>query len=80
MMQFILEALVFSFVGGTVAIISVHSLTQTATTVFIQAPYQFSLRNATLSMGAAIAVGIGSSFLPALKATKVDIVAALRSH
>ncbi len=79
MMQFIIEALLLSFVGGTMAIITVHGLTQTATTVIIQAPYQFSLRNAALSMGAAIAVGVGSSVLPALKATKVDIIAALRS-
>ncbi|KYC43066.1 peptide ABC transporter permease [Scytonema hofmannii PCC 7110] len=79
MMQFIIEALLLSFVGGTMAIISVHGLTQTATTVIIQTPYQFSLRNAALSMGAAIAVGVGSSVLPALKATKVDIIAALRS-
>ncbi|WP_414587609.1 ABC transporter permease [Scytonema sp. PCC 10023] len=79
MVQFILEALLLSIFGGTLAIISVHGLTQTATTVIIQAPYQFSLRNVALSMGAAVAVGVGSSFLPALKATKIDIIAALRS-
>ncbi len=79
MMQFVLEALLLSIVGGTLAIVSVHGLTQTATTVIIQAPYEFSWRSTALSMGAAIAVGVGSSFLPALKATKVDIIAALRS-
>ncbi|KAB8316023.1 FtsX-like permease family protein [Tolypothrix campylonemoides VB511288] len=80
MVQFILEALLLSIFGGTLAIISVHGLTQTATTVIIQAPYQFSVANAALSMGAAVAVGVGSSFFPALKATKVDIIAALRSE
>ncbi|BAY42616.1 hypothetical protein SAMD00079811_01940 [Scytonema sp. HK-05] len=80
MVQFILEALLLSIFGGSLAIISVHGLTQTATKVIIQAPYQFSLRNAALSMGAAVAVGVGSSFLPALKATKIDIIAALRSE
>lgn len=77
--QFILEAAILSVLGGTAAIATVHGLTRVATTVVVEAPYKFSPRNAALSMGAAIAVGVGASFVPALRATQVDIVKALRS-
>lgn len=79
MSQFILEAVVLSLLGGAAAIATVHGLTRVATTVVIQAPYKFSPRNAALSMGAAVAVGVGASVIPALRATQVDIVKALRS-
>lgn len=78
--QFILEALVLSVLGGGLAIATVHGLTRIATTVVIQAPYKFSARNAAFSMGAAVAVGVGASFIPALRATQVDIVKSLRSN
>lgn len=79
MSQFILEATLLSLLGGTIAVAAVHGLTRVATTVVIQAPYRFSPRNAALSMGAALTVGIGASFIPALRATQVDIVKSLRS-
>lgn len=80
MLQFILEAVLLSVIGGAIAIITVHGLTRTATTTLIEAPYKFSVRNASLSMGAALLVGVGSSFFPALRATKVDIIKALKSE
>jgi len=78
MLQFILESVILSMAGGAIAIATVHSLTHLTTTTMIQAPYQFSWENAGLSMAAAIAVGVGSSFFPALRATRIDVVAALR--
>lgn len=80
MLQFILEAVLLSLMGGAGAIATVHGLTQAATTVVIQVPYQFSVPNALVAMGSAVVVGVGSSFLPALRATKVDIVKALRGE
>ncbi|ESA32024.1 abc-type antimicrobial peptide transport permease component [Leptolyngbya sp. Heron Island J] len=77
--QFVLEAVILSLFGGAIAVATVHGLTRAATTVVIEAPYRFSPRNAALSMGAAVAVGVGASFIPALRATQVDIVKALRS-
>jgi len=60
MLQFILEAVVLSVVGGA-AIITAHGITQVATVVFPVA-YTFSLNNAVLAMGSALLVGVGSSF------------------
>lgn len=79
MLQFMLEAAILSVLGGSIAIVVVHGLTQLTTTTVIQVPYTFSLQNAVLSMGAAIMVGVGSSFFPALRATHIDVVAALSS-
>lgn len=62
MVQFILEAVVLSVVGGALAIITVHGITQVATTVVFPTAYTFSLNNAVLAMGSALLVGVGSSF------------------
>jgi putative ABC transport system permease protein len=80
MLQFILEAILLSIIGGAVAIVTVHSITRVATNTVVEAPYQFSPRNALLSSLAALSVGVGSSFIPAIRATKVDIVKALRGE
>jgi putative ABC transport system permease protein len=80
MLQFILEAILLSMLGGAVAIVTVHSLTRVATNTFVEAPYQFSPRNALLSSIAALSVGVGASFVPAIRATKVDIVKALKGE
>jgi putative ABC transport system permease protein len=80
MSQFVLEAVLLSIAGGCLAIVAVHVLTQAATTVIVKAPYIFSVQNAGLSMVAAIAVGVGASFFPALRATQVDIIEALHSN
>ncbi|MBE9171184.1 ABC transporter permease [Pleurocapsales cyanobacterium LEGE 06147] len=79
MAQFILESVILSLVGGIAAIAIVHGLTVTATTKIIQAPYQFSTTRASLSLGSALLVGVGASFFPALKASRVDVVEALRA-
>jgi putative ABC transport system permease protein len=78
MAQFIAEAALLSLLGGATAVVAVHFLTKTATTTLFEAPYEFSPRDAAISMGAAFAVGVGSSFLPALRVTQIDIIQALR--
>lgn len=80
MLQFILEAMLLSVIGGVSAIATVHGLTYVITTVAIPVPYEFSVQNSVLAMGSAVLVGVGFSFIPALRATKIDIVKALRSE
>ena len=78
MLQFILEAVILSLVGGIVAIVTVHGLTTVVADVF-KLPYKFDSNTAALALGAALAVGVGAGFFPALRASQLDPVKALRT-
>lgn len=78
MLQFILESVVISVIGGVIAIATVHGLTRIVATTF-NLPYQFEQRTALISLGSALLVGVGASFVPALQASRLDPVEALRS-
>lgn len=80
MAQFVAEAAVLSLVGGLVAVTTVHFATKAAATRVFAAPYEFQVQDALISMGAAFVVGVGSSFLPALRVTRLDVVDALRGE
>jgi putative ABC transport system permease protein len=78
-LQFILEALLLSLVGGTVAIATVHGATTMVANRF-ELPYKFEPDTAILALGSALLVGVGSVFVPALQASQLDPVKALRSQ
>jgi putative ABC transport system permease protein len=75
--QFILEATILSLLGGITAIASVHLLTSAVTNT-LKLPYQFELKTATFSLGSALIVGVGACFFPAVRASQLDPVKALR--
>lgn len=79
MLQFILEAIFVSLLGGIGAIVTVHGVTIVVADVF-KLPYQFNFNTAALALSSALGVGVGASFFPALRASKLDPVRALRSE
>lgn len=79
MLQFILEAGILSLVGGIAAIITVHSITIVIAETF-KLPYEFDSNTAVIALSSALFVGIGACFIPAVRASKLDPVKALRSE
>jgi putative ABC transport system permease protein len=79
LLQFILEAVLLSLLGGISAIGAVHGLTVVVAETF-KLPYKFEVTTAALALGSAILVGVGAGFLPALRASQLDPVKALRSQ
>jgi putative ABC transport system permease protein len=79
LLQFVLEAVVLSLLGGTAALASVHGVTLAVAEMFAL-PYQFQAKTALLAVGSALLVGVGSSFLPARQASQLDPVKALREE
>jgi putative ABC transport system permease protein len=77
LLQFILEAALLSLVGGILAIVSVNTIVVVVTQVF-SFPYQLEIQTAVLSLGAALLVGVGACFFPAVRASQLDPVKALR--
>ncbi|CAD5944222.1 Macrolide export ATP-binding/permease protein MacB [Planktothrix agardhii] len=77
MLQFILEAAILSLIGGTIAIITVHGATVVVAKQF-KLPYKFEQKTAALALSSAILVGVGAGFFPALRASQLDPVKALR--
>ena len=79
LLQFILEAAILSLIGGTIAIITVHGATVVVAKQF-KLPYEFENRTAILALSSAILVGVGAGFFPALRASQLDPVKALKGE
>ncbi|MGL4502919.1 MAG: ABC transporter permease [Planktothrix sp.] len=79
MLQFILEAAILSFIGGTIAIVTVHGATVVVAKQF-KLPYKFEPKTAALALSSAILVGVGAGFFPALRASQLDPSKALRGE
>ncbi|MEB3214180.1 MAG: ABC transporter permease [Leptolyngbyaceae bacterium] len=78
LVQFISEAVILSVIGGVSAILAVHGLTTVVAQKF-DLPYTFDAHVAGIALSSAVAVGVGSSFFPALQASRLDPAKALRS-
>jgi putative ABC transport system permease protein len=78
-LQFVLEAVLLSLVSGTIALGVVHVVAANVADMF-DLPYQFEGRIAALALGSALVVGVGAGFPPALRASQLDPVQALRSQ
>ncbi|NHC34869.1 ABC transporter permease [Scytonema millei] len=79
MAQFILEVALLSLIGGTIAIGTVHGIAVAVSDTF-GLPYQFEPSTASLALASALLVGMGAGFIPALRASQLDPVKALRSE
>ncbi|MGL5083330.1 MAG: ABC transporter permease, partial [Microcoleaceae cyanobacterium] len=79
MLQFILEAAILSLVGGVVAVATVHGAT-TAIAKQFELPYEFDRRTTLIALGSAVLVGVSAGFIPALRASQLDPVKALRGE
>ncbi|WP_199197323.1 FtsX-like permease family protein [Chroococcidiopsis sp. CCALA 051] len=78
-LQFVLEAALLSLASGTVALVVVHVVALNVADAF-DLPYEFEGRIAALALGSALVVGVGAGFPPALRASQLDPVQALRSQ
>lgn len=79
MLQFILEAILLSLIGGSAGLGVVHGFTVIVADTF-KLPYEFNNSIAVLALGSALLVGVGASVPPAIRASQIDPVKALRSE
>ncbi|MEM9540692.1 MAG: ABC transporter permease [Cyanobacteria bacterium P01_E01_bin.42] len=77
--QFIIEAALVSLVGGIFAIATVDLGTRLVARQFTL-PYRFEIATAGLTLGMAIAVGVGASYFPARHASRLNPISALRDR
>ena len=78
LVQFVLEAVIISCLGGMAAIASTQGITLLVAGAF-DLPHSVNVRTSMMALGSAVVVGIGSSFVPALQASRLDPVNALRA-
>jgi ABC-type antimicrobial peptide transport system permease subunit len=77
LMQFLVEAIVLSLVGGTIGIALGMGLSR-GVTLWMQWPTAVSVQAITVAFGFAAVTGVFFGFYPAQKAARLDPIDALR--
>jgi putative ABC transport system permease protein len=78
LLEFLIESVVLSVIGGLLGLLLVYLVTLWANSVI---PFKFTLdaNNIFLGISISAAIGVISGFLPALSASRLDPVEAIRS-
>ncbi|MDB9314067.1 ABC transporter permease [Spirulina sp. CS-785/01] len=82
LLQFLLEAIIISWIGGITAIIVVDSITYILSQqdLLTLPPYELDHGNIAFSLTSAVFIGLSSSLIPATRASKIEPVSALKSN
>lgn len=78
LMQFLVEAVSIALIGGVVGLVLTALLVQGAAQAFPDFPLSVSLGIVVLAVGTSVAAGVAAGFIPALGASRLDPVVALR--
>ncbi|XDE63903.1 ABC transporter permease [Arthrospira platensis BEA 1257B] len=77
MLQFILEVVIISLGAGILAIATVHGVTIMVSQQF-NLPYTIDYNTAKLSLTSSLIIGVSSALFPAIRASKIEPVQALK--
>jgi len=79
LLQFLVEAVVLCVIGGTIGLVFVYGLSALATSA---AGFNFALTTGNIMLGLTISASIGiiSGFIPALRASQMNPVEAIRAN
>ncbi|MDT9179265.1 MAG: ABC transporter permease [Limnospira sp. PMC 1291.21] len=77
MLQFILEVVIISLGAGILAIATVHGVTIMVSQRF-NLPYTIDYNTAKLSLTSSLIIGVSSALFPAIRASKIEPVQALK--
>ena len=75
--EFLIEAIMLCLLGGVIGLLMVYSITQ-ALTAALDFPMVINLKNILRGAGLSILIGVVAGFVPALTASKLDPVDAMR--
>ena len=78
LMQFLIEAVSIALIGGVVGLVLTVGLVQIAAQAFPSFPVSISPGIVALAVGTSIFAGVAAGFVPALGASRLDPVVALR--
>ena len=78
LLQFLIEAVSICVVGGTIGLALTYGLCMAVKAAMPAFPLQFSVSLIVVSMGVSVATGVLSGFIPAMGASRLDPVVALR--